>query len=150
MAWGRDVAFGEHWEQFIIEYFNYTSVRKMNGKFGAFDYICVKEGGHSIVLREIKADRISKRTGNLVIEFLSKGKESGIYTTHADYWTYCVIGEHDELDVYDIPVWFLKRGIQEQAFCEIKMGGDDSAMFVFKSSFFDAYKLDLNQPYTGP
>jgi len=148
MAWARDLEFGEHWERFIVEYFNYDSIRKMSGKFGAFDYICVR--GNSIVLREIKADRISSRTGNLVIEFMCRGKDSGIYTTHADYWTYCVIGENDELEVYDIPVWFLKGGIQKQAFDEIKMGGDESLMFVFKSSFFEAYKLDLNKPYHGP
>lgn len=143
----KDLEFGEFWEYMVMSHFNYDSVRKMPGKFSAFDYICVK--GNSIVLREIKSDRIASRTGNIVIEFKSRGKASGIDVTHADYWTYCVIGDGDDFDVYDIPVSFLKKAIKEQKFTEIKWGGEDSFLFVFPITFFSSFLLNLNEPYNG-
>jgi hypothetical protein len=39
---------------------------------------------------EIKTDRIAHNTGNIFIEFESRKKPSGISTTQADYWAYCV------------------------------------------------------------
>ena len=37
---------------------------------------------------EVKFDKLFHRTGNLAIEFQSRGKESGICTTEADYWAF--------------------------------------------------------------
>ncbi len=37
---------------------------------------------------EVKTDRMSARTGNIYIEYESRGKLSGIATTQADYWVY--------------------------------------------------------------
>ena len=146
-TFSRDLEFGEFYERLVIAHFNYDLVRKMPGKFSAFDYICVK--GNEIVLREIKADRLASETGNIVIEFRSRGKASGIDVTHADYWTYCVIGDNEEVDVYDIPVFFLKKAIKEQQFTEIKWGGEDSFLFVFPITFFSPFLLNLNKPYDG-
>ncbi len=37
---------------------------------------------------EVKTDRLSAKTGNIYIEYESRGKPSGIATTQADYWVY--------------------------------------------------------------
>ena len=37
---------------------------------------------------EVKYDRKSRETGNVFIEFESRGKPSGIATSQADYWAY--------------------------------------------------------------
>ena len=37
---------------------------------------------------EVKTDFKAKTTGNLFIEFKSRGKDSGISTTQADYWCF--------------------------------------------------------------
>lgn len=42
---------------------------------------------------EVKTDRIAHRTGNLAIEYASRGLPSGIATTEADYWAF-VIGDN--------------------------------------------------------
>ena len=39
---------------------------------------------------EVKTDRLSAKTGNIYIEYKSRGKPSGIKTTQADYWVYKV------------------------------------------------------------
>jgi hypothetical protein len=39
---------------------------------------------------EVKTDRLSAKTGNIYIEYESRGKPSGIKTTQADYWVYKV------------------------------------------------------------
>lgn len=35
---------------------------------------------------EVKSDRLARKTGNVFVEFESRGKESGIITTTADWW----------------------------------------------------------------
>lgn len=42
---------------------------------------------------EVKTDRIAHRTGNIAVEYASRGLPSGISTTEADYWAF-VIGEN--------------------------------------------------------
>jgi hypothetical protein len=39
---------------------------------------------------EVKYDRQAKETGNLFIEYMSRGKLSGIATTKADYYAYYI------------------------------------------------------------
>jgi hypothetical protein len=39
---------------------------------------------------EVKTDKICQRTGNVFVEIESRGKASGIMTTTADYWAFCL------------------------------------------------------------
>jgi hypothetical protein len=48
---------------------------------------------HNIVSNskvEVKTDRLTEKTGNVYIEYESRGKPSGIVTSQADYWVYKV------------------------------------------------------------
>lgn len=42
---------------------------------------------------EVKTDRMAHHTGNIAVEYASRGLPSGISTTKADYWAF-VIGEN--------------------------------------------------------
>ena len=39
---------------------------------------------------EVKRDRKARRTGNIFVEYESRGKPSGISTSEADYWCFVV------------------------------------------------------------
>lgn len=39
---------------------------------------------------EVKTDFLAQETGNVAIEFQSRGKPSGIAVTQADYYAYCL------------------------------------------------------------
>lgn len=55
---------------------------------------------------EIKTDRLAHKTGNLFVEFESRGKPSGLSTTKADYWCFFV----QETGVF---IWLLTTRLQE-------------------------------------
>ena len=72
---------------------------------------------------ELKTDRLCQKTGNVFIETESRGKESGIITTKADYWAFCLWKENRELQTYvSIPVKILKKLMMKYP---IKLGGDN-------------------------
>lgn len=48
---------------------------------------------------EVKYDKIASRTGNIAIEYESRGKLSGILTTEADYYCYIIAGTKCD-DIY--------------------------------------------------
>ena len=72
---------------------------------------------------EIKSDRIIHRTGNLFIEYESRGNPSGLATTTADYWIY----RFNELDsALILPTITLKQVCRNYFIKKtfIKNGGD--------------------------
>ena len=72
---------------------------------------------------EVKADRLCQKTGNVYVETESRGKDSGITTTDADYWTFCLWSEKREAQTYvSIPVKILKKLMKDYP---IKVGGDN-------------------------
>ena len=72
---------------------------------------------------EVKADRLCQKTGNVYVEIRSRGKPSGITTTDADVWAFCLWKENRELQTYvSIPVKILKKLMTKYP---IKLGGDN-------------------------
>ena len=72
---------------------------------------------------EVKADRLCQKTGNVYVETESRGKDSGITTTDADVWAFCLWKENRELQTYvSIPVKILKKLMTKYP---IKVGGDN-------------------------
>lgn len=45
---------------------------------------------------EVKRDFQAADTGNIAIEFEQKGRPSGIATTKAVWWAYCLSGAHED------------------------------------------------------
>lgn len=72
---------------------------------------------------EVKRDYLAGRTGNLFVEFSSRGKASGLATTRADFWAFILDGER----VIIVPVGFLQLRAR-QAYKEGRRvrGGDSN------------------------
>ncbi len=70
---------------------------------------------------EVKFDRKTRETGNVYIEFESRGKPSGIRTTEADYWVYFT---HDE-ECFVISVERLKAKLVNKS-PRVIPGGDSN------------------------
>lgn len=74
---------------------------------------------------EVKTDKICQRTGNVFVEFESRGKDSGLATTTAVYWVYCLWSEVRKEQTYVfIPTRRLKKLIKQNNYREMK-GGDN-------------------------
>lgn len=60
---------------------------------------------------ELKTDRLSHKTGNVFVEFMSRGKESGIKTSKADIWIFRIVDKKDkhlfsiEIPLTDYAIW---------------------------------------------
>ena len=72
---------------------------------------------------EVKSDYMAHRTGNIAIELMSRGKDSGIRTTEACHWVYKIVSA-DLILV--ITTEKLKRFVEENMDkYKIVMGGDN-------------------------
>jgi hypothetical protein len=72
---------------------------------------------------EVKADRLCQKTGNVYVEIRSRGKPSGITTTDADVWVFCLWKENRERQTFvSISVEILKQLMLKYP---IKVGGDN-------------------------
>lgn len=85
---------------------------------------------------EVKTDFIATRTGNLYIEFMSRGKPSGIATTQAKYWIYIILKQNtprNEFEQEDIEtiLFFKMEDLKKKCkdwlkFNEPRAGGDSN------------------------
>ncbi len=96
-----------------------------------YDLLVKTTSGDSYTL-EVKADLKSEHTGNIVVEFESRGKLSGINTTESLYW-FEKLGDN---------FWYLltndlKQLIADEKYSSIKEGGDEgtSKMYVFNMEY---------------
>ena len=74
---------------------------------------------------EVKTDFRVSETGNIVIEFESRGKPSGIATTEADYWCIIFGGAHSFKQMVLIETERLKE-IARDYFHDVRRGGDQN------------------------
>lgn len=80
---------------------------------------------------EVKEDFMCKTTGNVFVEYETRGKESGIATTEADYFCYH-LHRKDGVLVVLIPTERLKESIANKEYSRTVCGGD-------KGSFTKGY-----------
>lgn len=96
---------------------------------------------------EIKTDVYERNTGNMAIEFESRGKASGISVTEADYFVYFfpLWGE-----IWNIKTSELRALIAENKFY-VKNGGDKGSNTKFylinKEKVRTRYKVYLIEPF---
>jgi len=105
---------------------------------------CEKSDGklyHDLTLNddfiEVKFDKMSKKTGNIAIEYWNskQDKPSGITATMAKFWAHIVFDKGtDNMKVYMTEVSKLRTWIVKHApFKKIKGGGDDNAdLLIYK------------------
>ena len=59
---------------------------------------------------ELKTDRMAHKTGNVYVEFQSRGKDSGIRTSKSDTWIFKIVSKGDRhLFSIHIPLTRLKK-----------------------------------------
>lgn len=69
----------------------------------------IGQEGESIIARlltdatvEVKTDWIAARTGNVFIEYESRGKLSGLATTQAKFWAYIILKEGTPRETFSV------------------------------------------------
>tara|TARA_R110000803_G_scaffold185022_1_gene247355 strand:- start:62 stop:466 length:405 start_codon:yes stop_codon:yes gene_type:complete len=82
---------------------------------------------------EVKTDRRMHKTKNIFIEKVSRGKESGIETTEADYWA---ILTGDKRLVIHVETNLLKKVLKEHE-SDLTTGGDNDTSI--------GYRISVNQ-----
>lgn len=90
---------------------------------------------------EVKTEREKwKSTGNIVIEFESRGKPSGIAATEADYWFHNLALGEDIVMTLVFPTKVLKNYIV-QAMPRIVRGGDNNTSRLYLLNLQDLVKM---------
>lgn len=72
---------------------------------------------------EVKSDRIARRTGNVFIEYLQKGRPSGIATTTAAWWAF-EVNDDSWVLVPSVRVKAVARYVAEECPDRVVDGGD--------------------------
>ena len=73
---------------------------------------------------ELKTDRMAHKTGNVYVEFQSRGKDSGIRTSKSDTWIFKIVSKGDRhLFCIQIPLTRLKKLVSTDY--RIVPGGDN-------------------------
>jgi hypothetical protein len=89
---------------------------------------------HNIVSNskfEVKTDRMSAKTGNVYIEYMSRGKLSGIATTQADYWVYKIAeSKAIVLKTKELKMLVKKLVIEGKARADVKGGDNNTSLGV--------------------
>jgi hypothetical protein len=141
MPWRDDLEMGDKYQHLMLDILEYDEYEMAKGNFKPYD-IKIKNKSDTYTI-EVKADRKTKTTGNVVIEFECNKKPSGITTTEADYWAYFIDGTED---YFLIPTDDIRNAIKEGKYSRTVKGGDGfrANMYVFPGSVFgdfrDCYK----------
>ncbi len=92
---------------------------------------------------EVKNDLMAFKTGNIAIEYESRGKASGITTTKAQYWIYKFNNQY-----YLVKSDLLKKELLENKnYFRMVTGGDpgsNTKMFLIKVTEFIKWSAKLN------
>jgi hypothetical protein len=98
--------------------------------------------GGTIVTFEVKNDLMAGTTGNVAIEYQSRGKDSGLTTTLADYWVYKIAGRF-----WLLPTALLRQKLfQEKAYHRDLSGGDpgsDTRMLLVRVATFQSWGVEI-------
>jgi hypothetical protein len=93
---------------------------------------------------EVKADRFMFKTDNVLIEYESNKKASGISITEADYYAIFEI-DNDKYELYLVPVNEIKQLISEKMYKrKISCGYNKlSQCYLFDKIHFDKYSQEI-------
>ena len=90
---------------------------------------------------EVKTERDKwSKTGNIVVEFESRGRPSGIASTEADYWFHNLAVGNDIVMTLVFPVYKLRSYIAKNMPKMIR-GGDDNTSRMYLISLTDLVKI---------
>lgn len=141
MSFKLDLEFGNIYEKKLVEIIPHDSYDIKQGYFPDYDVEITKE--NKKYTYEVKADRYSYRTGNLVLEYECRNKPSGINKTTADFYAYYVVKPYNRFELYIIPTEVLRTAITEKKYKRTATCGDykASCVYVFDLRLFEEYKM---------
>ena len=144
MDFKKDLEFGNYYELELLKYLEYDKYKQSQGNFKPYDIKIYR--GDKKIRYEVKADRITYKTGNIAIEYECFNKPSGITTTKSKYYSYFIIYPNKNYDLYIIPVKELKKSITENKYKRILSGGfkNMSNFYLFDKNIFEKYKILKN------
>lgn len=143
MSFHADLAFGKLYEHILLDYIDYDEVEFAPTKcFSDWDVKIRRDGLEGTY--EVKADRMSAKTGNLCIEYQCNGKASGIDTTKALFYAYFVVKGNTH-DCYIIPVTELKKLILENNYKRGSTQFGASRFYLIPKSVFTPYLVERKQ-----
>lgn len=98
---------------------------------------------------EVKLDLLTQKTGNIAIEYRSRGKKSGISTTKAKYWAFVISIEDKEYEEFPIVV-ITTEYLKEIARKYYKLGrtirgGDNNTSEMVLVPIKDIFKGNINK-----
>ena len=131
----KTLAFGNSYEEILKTLIPHTTCIQ----FVKSEYDLILDG----VKYEVKADRFMFNTGNVLIEYESNKKASGISVTEADYYAIFEIGTFQKgYCLYLIPVQDIKELIKEKTFKrKISCGYNKlSQCYLFDKIHFDKFR----------
>lgn len=89
---------------------------------------------------EVKTERgLWTKTGNIVIEFESRNKPSGIQTTEADYWFHNLEKNGEVIGTIVLPVKVLREYIKTNM-PSVVSGGDNYTSRLYKINLGELFK----------
>lgn len=143
MGWIADESHGSEGEVMAISYLEWDRCRRAPKRlFKDWDFWIEKDGQRSFW--EVKRDRRTHETGNVVIEFESSGRPSGIAVTKADFWMYIV---DDEPTIFIIPVDELKALIAAEQYSCTRYVGDygKNRAYFFRREVLADYEYSVGE-----
>lgn len=98
---------------------------------------------------EVKFDLLTQRTGNIAIEYKSRGKKSGISTTKAKYWAFVISISNKKCEEFPIVI-VTTNYLKEIARKYYKLGhttrgGDNDTSEMVLVPIKDLFKGNINE-----
>lgn len=139
MGFKDDLKFGSIYEKKLLNLIPNDQYKIMDYRFSFYDLEIIKDDTNTKY--EVKADRYTYKTNNIVIEYECRGKLSGINITQSDYYAYYVVNPNNKDDLYIIPTTDIKEYIENRNYKRIISGGDGglSKMYIFDKNIFSKY-----------
>jgi hypothetical protein len=144
-----DLKFGHKYETEFIRLMKFQNYNyQPNKKISEYDILVYNNDEE--IKYEIKADRLSYKTGNICIELSCNGRPSGLSVTTSDYWGYFVLKKNKEYDLYIIPTQDIKDLIFSNNFKMIRGGDKRNELILIPLQHFEKYKYVCinNEPQT--
>ena len=139
MKFQSDLKFGQIYEKEFIKIMGFQTYKHETSK-AIKEYDIIVKHNTNETKYEIKADRLSYKTGNVCIEIANCGRPSGITSTKSDYWGYFVI-KPDGYDLYLIPTEELKEMVNSKKYKVIRGGdGKKSELILIPLSHLEKFK----------
>jgi hypothetical protein len=134
----KSIKIGNKAEQKLIELlasYGFTSQKNNDKATRSFFDVSAEILGKTVTF-EVKYDVMSKKTGNLAIEYYNpkSDKDSGLMVTKADFWVHCYDDDNDNILIKICKVSDLKDFCANNMPCrDVKSCGDNNSnMLIFK------------------